>query len=61
MWTLTANGQTRKAYASIKSDYLIDPQVISTEVGGDNGNPPTICARTSRPISKVRGSGRRGR
>lgn len=38
IWTLTANGQTRKAYASLKTDYLIDPQVISTEVGGDNGS-----------------------
>ena len=38
IWTLTANGQTRKAYASLKSDYEIDPQVISTEIGGDNGN-----------------------
>ena len=28
IWTLTANGQTRKAYASLKSDYEIDPQVI---------------------------------
>ena len=37
-WTLTANGQSRKAYASLKSDYEIDPQVISTEIGGDNGN-----------------------
>jgi hypothetical protein len=37
-WTLTANGETRKAYASLKSDYEIDPQVISTEVGGDNGS-----------------------
>jgi hypothetical protein len=38
IWTITANGQTRKAYASLKSDYEIDPQVISTEIGGDNGN-----------------------
>jgi hypothetical protein len=38
VWTLTANGVTRKAFASIKSDYLIDPQVISTEVGGENGS-----------------------
>src|SRR5262249_49348719 len=37
-WTLAANGQTRKTYASLKSDYEIDPQVISTEIGGDNGN-----------------------
>ena len=38
VWTLTANGQTRKAYASLKTDYEIDKQVISTEIGGDNGS-----------------------
>lgn len=38
IWTLTANGKTEKAYASLKSDYQIDPQVISTEVGGDFGS-----------------------
>ena len=38
VWTLTANGQTRKVYASLKTDYNIDKQVISTEVGGDNGS-----------------------
>jgi hypothetical protein len=37
-WTLTANGKTEKTYASLKSDYQIDPQVISTEVGGDFGS-----------------------
>lgn len=38
IWTLTANGRTEKAYASLKNDYQIDPQVISTEVGGDFGS-----------------------
>lgn len=38
VWTLTTNGKTEKAYASLKEDYLIDPQVISTEVGGDMGS-----------------------
>lgn len=38
VWTLTANGQTRKVFASLKTDYNIDKQVISTEVGGDNGS-----------------------
>jgi hypothetical protein len=38
IWTVTSNGRTEKAYASLKSDYLIDPQVISTEVGGDFGS-----------------------
>lgn len=38
IWTLTTNGRTEKAYASLKSDYLIDKQVISTEIGGDGGS-----------------------
>jgi hypothetical protein len=38
VWTLKANGRTLKAYASLKSDYEIDQQVISTEVGGDFGS-----------------------
>src|SRR5256885_14513784 len=37
-WTLTTNGKTERAYASLKSDYQIDNQVISTEVGGDFGS-----------------------
>jgi hypothetical protein len=38
IWTLTTNGKTEKAYASLKTDYQIDNQVISTEVGGDFGS-----------------------
>ena len=38
IWTLTTNGRTEKAYASLKTDYQIDRQVISTEVGGDFGS-----------------------
>jgi hypothetical protein len=38
IWTLTSNGRTRKAYASLKTDYQIDKQVISTEIGGDGGS-----------------------
>ena len=38
VWTLTANGKTEHAYASLKNDYRIDKQVISTEVGGDFGS-----------------------
>ena len=38
IWTLTTHGKTEKVYASLKSDYLIDKQVISTEVGGDFGS-----------------------
>lgn len=38
IWTLTTNGKTERAYASLKGDYQIDKQVISTEVGGDGGS-----------------------
>src|SRR5688572_63057 len=38
IWTLTTHGKTLRAYASLKSDYQIDPQSISTEVGGDGGS-----------------------
>src|SRR5262249_60959324 len=38
IWTVTTNGKTEKAFASLKSDYEIDNQVISTEVGGDFGS-----------------------
>ena len=38
IWTLTTNGKTERAYASLKTDYQINKQVISLEVGGDGGN-----------------------
>lgn len=56
VWSLTANGVTRKAYGSIKSDYLIDPQVISTEVGGDNGNLANDLRTNIAPDLKVEGA-----
>jgi hypothetical protein len=55
-WTLTANGQTRKAYASLKSDYEIDKQVISTEVGGDNGSLADALRDNVPPELKVEGA-----
>jgi len=56
VWTLTANGITRKAFGSIKSDYLIDPQVMSTEVGGDNGNLANDLRTNIPPDLKVEGA-----
>lgn len=55
IWTLSANGQTRKAYASLKTDYEIDPQVISTEVGGDNGSLADELRTNLAPDLKVEG------
>jgi hypothetical protein len=55
VWTLTANGQTRKAYASLKTDYQIDKHVISTEVGGDNGSLADALRTNEPPDLKVEG------
>jgi hypothetical protein len=56
VWTLTANGQTRKTYASLKSDYQIDKQVISTEVGGDNGSLDDELRSNEPPELAVEGA-----
>src|SRR5262249_20968643 len=55
IWTITANGVTRKAYASLKSDYEIDKQVISTEIGGDNGSLADALRDNIPPDLKVDG------
>ena len=57
IWTLTANGKTEQAYASLKTDYQIDKQVISTEVGGDIGS----LARRASHQHAARPQGRRRR
>jgi hypothetical protein len=54
-WTLTANGKTERAYASLKTDYQIDNQVISTEVGGDFGSLRDELRTNIPPELKVEG------
>ena len=56
VWTLTANGQTRKVFASLKTDYDIDKQVISTEVGGDNGSLADELRTNEPPDLAVEGA-----
>jgi len=55
VWTLTTNGQTGHAYATLKPDYQIDKQVISTEVGGDNGSLSDALRTNIPPELKVDG------
>ena len=55
VWTITANGQTEHAYATLKPDYQIDKQVISTEVGGDNGSLSDTLRTNIPPELKVDG------
>jgi hypothetical protein len=55
IWTVTANGKTERAYASLKSDYQIDKQVISTEVGGDFGSLRDELRTNTPPDLRVEG------
>jgi hypothetical protein len=59
IWTLTANGKTEHAYASLKSDYQIDKQTISTEIGGDLGSLRDELRSNVPPELKVDGDSRR--
>jgi hypothetical protein len=38
VWTLTSHGRTNRAFATLSADYRMDPQVMSTEVGGAFGS-----------------------
>jgi hypothetical protein len=58
-WTITSNGKTEKAYASLKTDYQIDNQVISTEVGGDFGSLRDELRTNVPPELKVQGEKKR--
>jgi hypothetical protein len=59
IWTLTAHGRTEHAYASLKTDYQIDKQVISTEVGGDFGSLRDELRTNVPPKLEVEGDKRR--
>ncbi len=45
VWTLSVNGVERKAYATLKPDYLVDNMVIASETG-------SLGAGTSSPESR---------
>ncbi len=58
VWTLTANGQTNRTYASLRTDYLVDKQTIATEVGANRGGvsqdwqwnePPSVRLDVDEP------------
>ena len=58
IWTLTTHGKTEKAYASLKTDYQIDNQVISTEVGGDFGSLRDELRYNIPPELEIQGGAR---
>ena len=59
VWTIKTHGKIEKAYASLKNDYMIDNQVISTEVGGDFGSLRDELRTNIPPELKVDGDKKR--
>jgi hypothetical protein len=58
-WILKANGKTGKAFASLKTDYQIDKQVISTEIGGDGGSLRDELRYNIPPELEIQGEARK--
>jgi hypothetical protein len=56
-WTLTMNGKTQKAFASLRPDYKIDDVVKASETGalGAGTSSPTVRANKP-PIVKIEGT-----
>ncbi len=56
VWTLNVNGVERKAYATLKADYLVDNMVIASETGslGAGTSSPESRAN-SPPVTTVQG------
>jgi hypothetical protein len=59
VWTLKTQGQTVRAYGMLATDYRIDPQVISTEVGGNFGSLDDRLRTNLAPELEVEGAPRR--
>jgi len=55
VWTLNSKGQIARAFGSLAPDYRIDPQVISTEVGGAFGSLDDRLRENIPPDLRVEG------
>jgi hypothetical protein len=55
VWTLKSQNKVTRAYGSLYADYRIDPQVISTEVGGAFGSLDDRLRSNIAPELEVRG------
>lgn len=55
VWTLKTRGHVARAHGTLKPDYRIDPQVISTEVGGDFGSLADSLRTNIPPELRVEG------
>ncbi|HSH76072.1 MAG TPA: hypothetical protein VLA09_10355, partial [Longimicrobiales bacterium] len=59
VWTLKSEGQTQRAYGLLAPDYRIDPQVMSTEVGGNHGDLDNRLRDNVAPVVEVEGDATR--
>jgi hypothetical protein len=59
VWTLKTQGRTLRAYGILAPDYRIDPQVMSTEVGGNFGDLDNRLRDNLAPEIRVDGELRR--
>jgi hypothetical protein len=56
VWTLTTNGKTEKAYATLKPDYVVNATVMAANfgAGGQTGTVPDLVGGVG-PVLKVEG------
>ena len=56
VWTLTTQGKTEKAYATLRADYFIDDLVMASETGalGAGSSSPETRSNT-RPVVTIQG------
>ena len=59
VWTLTTHGTRNRVYASLRPDYSMDTQVLSTEVGGAFGSLDDRLRENQPPHLSVEGNVRR--
>ena len=59
VWTLNSQGTTNRAFGLLAPDYRIDPQVMSTEVGGNFGSLDNRLRTNIPPDLEVEGDAER--
>ena len=59
VWTLTTRGRKQRVYASLRPDYRMDTQVMSTEVGGAFGSLDDRLRTNLPPILEIEGDAHR--
>ena len=59
VWTLTTHGRKNRAFASLRADYRMDTQVMSTEVGGAYGSLDDRLRENQPPDLTVEGEKQR--